>query len=119
MTRARAMSEKQEQAAGVKLLRLLRAEVYTLGTVRARGDHPGTRQTPGLPDVLCFLPAPPRWGADPQERRLVVWEVKCVGGRVSPEQRRFAEVVRDARIDYVLGTAAELARWLAAEGYIE
>lgn len=41
--------EKPIQAAITHLLGMLGARVYVLGTRRKRGDHQGTRQTPGLP----------------------------------------------------------------------
>jgi hypothetical protein len=27
-----------------------------MGTTRRRGDYPGTMQTPGIPDLMAFLP---------------------------------------------------------------
>ena len=104
--------ERAEQAAIVRLLRTLRAEVYTLGTVRRHDDYPGTMQTPGVPDLLAFLP---RGG----EGRRQVWiEVKAVDGRLSPAQRAFRDHCREAGVDHVWGSLTAVIDWLAAEGYV-
>ena len=73
-------SEKQEQQAILELLRLVKARVYVLGTVRPKGDYPGTRQTPGLPDLEAWLP-------HGNGCHLLKIEVKAVGGRLSDAQR--------------------------------
>jgi hypothetical protein len=50
------VSERAEQSHIVQLLRTVGGQVYVLGTTRRRGDYAGTMQTPGLPDLLAFLP---------------------------------------------------------------
>lgn len=72
--------EKVEQAHIVRLLRSLGGQVYVLGTHRRRGDHPGTMQTPGLPDLIAFLPRIPG---------VLCVEVKSARGRLRPEQAAF------------------------------
>ena len=111
------VSEKAEQAAGVALLEALGAAVYVSGTVRRKGDHPGTMQTPGIPDVECFLPPPRRSGGTAW--RLVKWEVKrAQGSRSSPAQRAYAARCADAAVAYVVGPASALEGWLRDWGYL-
>lgn len=92
--------EKHEQARIVTLLRSIGAIVYVLGTRRPRGDHPGTRQTPGLPDLFAFLPGSKngRWGP------TGIWiEVKAAGGVRSPAQKIFAETCEASSVQYLCG----------------
>ena len=108
------VSEKAIQAQGVRLLRTIGAAVYVLGTVRRKGDHPGTMQTPGLPDVLFFVP---HW-ADVGRLLIVFWEAKAQGGRLSLEQATFRDNCSDAQIAHVTGDLDALIAWLAARGYV-
>lgn len=118
--------EKGEQASGVKLLRSLGAAVYVLGTRRARGSRcrcgafvpgdQGTRQTPGVADVLAFLPAP-------RGTRLagcqLWWEAKrAAGGRASDAQRVFAANCAAAGVAHCLGDVNDLVAWLIEHGYL-
>jgi hypothetical protein len=108
------VTERVEQANGVKLLRSLGAAVYVIGTVRPSGDHPGTCQTPGLSDVEAFLP--PR---AQQPRRLLKWEIKSVHGRLRPAQtvyRRYC--LETPGLIYVCGTLDALINALMAHGYL-
>jgi hypothetical protein len=75
-------TEKGVQVAVVQLLRAIRSQVYVLGTRRRRGEHQGTMQTPGLPDVIAFLP---------RALGVVFVEVKAPSGRLRPEQAAFRE----------------------------
>ena len=106
--------ERVEQAHGVKLLRSLGASVYVIGTTRPKGDYMGTCQTPGLPDVFCFLP-----------RNLggLWWEVKAKGGRLRPEQEQFrlACMACEApnQVHYVTGDANALIEWLMMLGLLK
>ena len=50
--------EKEIQADIVKLLETVGAAVYKIGTKRKKGDHQGTMQTPGIPDLLAFVTVP-------------------------------------------------------------
>ena len=72
--------EALEQRAIVQLLHTVGCQVWVLGTTRRRGDHPGTMQSPGLPDLLAFLP---------RGMGLLCIEVKAKGGRLRPEQETF------------------------------
>lgn len=94
----RQQPEKAEQANGVHLLRSLGAQVYVLGTRRRSGDYQGTMQTPGVPDVLFFLPPHVDDSA-----RLVAWECKAPGGRASAPQIQFQAHCRCSGVDHVLG----------------
>jgi hypothetical protein len=91
--------EKTEQASGCKLLLTLGAAVYELGTKRPKGDYQGTRQTPGISDVIAFLP---------RTMGVIFWEAKAAGGRMRPEQWAFRAIVlmcerAGLRIYHVLG----------------
>lgn len=121
MSKPRPRLERYEQADGVKLLRMLGAAVYVLGTVRPRGDTPGTRQTPGLADVEAFLPAP-KWtipvaGTVPKGV-LLKWEVKRAGGRLRPEQAEYREHCQRCWIAHVTGDLNALMAWLVSAGYL-
>ena len=50
--------EKEIQADIVKLLETVGAAVYKIGTTRKKGDHQGTMQTPGIPDLCAFVKMP-------------------------------------------------------------
>lgn len=52
------LPEKAVQQQIVHLLRSLGAHVYEIGTRRRRQDYPGTMQSPGIPDLVAFLPPP-------------------------------------------------------------
>ena len=103
--------ERVQQQHIVRLLRTLGAEVYVLGTVRRRGDYPGTMQSPGLPDLLAFLPRG-------KERRQVWIEVKASNGRLSPPQLAFREHCRGGGIEHIVGGVDSVIAWLVAEGYL-
>lgn len=106
--------EKDEQADIVRLLRSLGAAVYVSGTVRPRGDTPGTRQTPGIPDLEAFLPAR---GA--RRSRVLKVEVKrSVGGRLSREQAEYGARCLEADVPHVVGDLTAVMSWLVAEGYL-
>lgn len=107
------VSERQEQTAIVKLLRSLGGQVYVIGTVRPTGDFHGTCQTPGIPDLLCFLPPLQRMHLP----RLVFIEVKAAGGRMRPAQQEFREQCRGI-VDHLVGNADVVIAWLTAQGYL-
>ena len=113
MTKCR-IPEKVVQTHITKLLASVGGRVYTLGTRRPRGDYQGTCQTPGLSDLLAFLPH----RVPPATRRLLFIEAKAQGGRLSDAQRDFQALCRDARIDHVVGDLDAVIAWLLDEGYL-
>ena len=110
------LPEKVIQAQGVQLLAARGAKVYVLGTRRPKGDYQGTRQTPGIPDVLAFLPA--TWSAGDAPLQLW-WEVKAAGGRATPEQLAFAEHCAHAGQEYVRGDLDALIAWLIEHNFLK
>jgi hypothetical protein len=90
------------------------ASVYTLGTRRPRTDWPGTRQTPGLPDVLVFLKRPGHAG-----RELLAVECKRPGGRLSPDQAGFRDLCQLAGVLHVVGGLDAVLAVLTDRGYLE
>lgn len=99
------------------LLRHLGAVVYVLGTTRKRGDHPGTMQTAGLPDLLAFVPY--EHGEQRRGERLLVLEVKVPPNTTTDAQNEFALHCHDAGVAYVAGPFAAVVRWALAEGLLE
>lgn len=106
--------EKVEQQHGLQLLRSIGARVYVLGTVRRRGDYPGTMQTPGVADVFAFLPK-----RGNQRRRALWWECKAAGGRRRPEQIEFQELCGETDLEHVVGTFDALIAALDGLGYVK
>jgi hypothetical protein len=110
-------SEKQEQRAIVDLLRAIGAVVYVLGTTRRKGDHPGTMQTPGIPDLYAFLPAKP-FSVVLQFRPIWI-EVKAVKGILRPAQKGFRWLCEMSGEDHFTGTADQFAAELTRRGYVK
>lgn len=108
MRAVRRLPEKAVQRQIVGLLRLLGWQVWVLGTVRRRGDHPGTMQTPGAPDLLCLGPV--------THPGLLCVEVKAKGGRLRPDQQRFRDACQAAGVPHVVGGLDDVVRWLEAHG---
>lgn len=106
-TRAR-IPERVVQRQIVHLLRSVGAQVWVLGTVRPRGDTPGTRQTPGICDVVAFVP---RAG-------LLMVECKAKGGRLRPEQSHFRDCCLEHHVAHVVGGVDEVVAWLVAQGIL-
>jgi hypothetical protein len=113
--------EKDEQHDTVRLLQMIGARVYVLGTRRPRGTrcpscgtfvaaHPGTCQTPGLPDLVAFLPRPPL--------NAVFIEQKRGGGRLSPDQEAFRQCCRSAGVAHLVGTRDDIVAALTHAGYL-
>jgi hypothetical protein len=114
-TKPRGRLEKHEQADGVRLLRSLGAAVYVLGTTRRSGDYQGTMQTPGIADVEAWLRCPQ---GTLTTMRLLKWEVKRAGGRLSPDQQAYRQLVEQSTVDYVCGDLNALIAWLIGAGYL-
>lgn len=105
------LKEKHVQRQIVDYLRLIGATVYVLGTVRRKGDHPGTMQTPGIPDLWAFLPAK-SYGP------TGVWiEVKAEGGKPSPAQQEFAVLACHCDVNYICGGFDDVVKWLRGYGF--
>jgi len=107
--------EAGEQNAGVQLLRFLKAAVYVSGTRRPKGEYQGTRQTPGIPDVMAILP---------NLAGVVFWEAKASGGRMSPEQLAFRVIVEQYEeaglpVYHVLGGSGALVALLLRLGLVK
>jgi len=111
------ITEKQEQARIVELFRALRGTVYVSGTVRRAGDYPGTMQTPGIPDLAVFLPAPRAALVGGDTHVFAFVEVKRAGGRLGPAQRVFRDYCEASGIEYVSGTLDDVLAWLKVRGY--
>jgi hypothetical protein len=107
--------EKSEQAHIIQLLRSVGGKVYVSGTTRRRGDHQGTMQTPGIPDLEVFLPR----RDVPGKRLQLKVECKAVGGRLSPEQQEYKQLCAEADVAHVHGTLDAVIAWLVDRGYIK
>jgi len=106
--------ERAIQSHIVQLLRSLGGDVWELGTTRSTRDfHMGTRQTPGLPDVIAFLPV------RPAAKRMLIVEAKAPGGRLRPQQKLFRECCQASSVDHVVGGLDEVIAWLIVYGYLK
>lgn len=117
MARARQprVPEKTEQAHVVQLLRSIGCRVWVAGTRRPRGDYQGTCQTPGLPDLVAFLP--------PHQRGVLFVEVKARGGRLSPDQVEFRKLALDCHaaalgVHHVVGGLEAVIVYLVSLGLV-
>ena len=99
--------ERIVQRQVVHLLRSLGGEVWVLGTVRPRGDTPGTRQTAGIGDLFACLKGRALWV-----------EVKAAGGKLRPEQAVFREAVLSTPCHHVVGGVDEVIQWLVGQGLL-
>lgn len=119
---SRRIPERTVQAQVVAALRSVGAHVMTLGTVRPKGDRPGTMQSRGWPDVGAFLPAAPRDPRrcdDEQVGPHWLWvECKAKGGRLRPEQADFARRCHEVGIAHLVGGLDVVLAYLQQYGYI-
>ena len=109
--------ERDEQENICSLVRSLGGHVYRIGTVRKRGDHQGTMQTPGIPDLWIVLPEIRRTmsdGVTPIDLPCIGlwWETKAPKGKLSEPQRHFLELAEAAGVDHGHGTFDEFIEWL-------
>jgi len=125
--------EKFEQGDGIKLLRSIGATVYTVGTRRSRGTRckkcgefvpnpdQGTRQTPGIPDVLAFMrPHEMDLATQRPRRHLLWWEAKRPGGgEESDAQREFRALCSETATLHCLGDVNDLVAFLVAQGFLK
>jgi len=109
--------EKAEQAHVVQLLRGLGGIVYVVGTHRKKGDYQGTMQTPGIPDVMAFMP--PRVVLGVARPVFLFIECKAKGGRLSLDQDNFRRHCADALVEHVVGGLDDVIAWLVARQYVK
>jgi hypothetical protein len=116
--------ERTEQGSIKNLLEQIGGVVKTLGTVRATccgvcgspNTDPTTRQSPGLADLLVYLPPPRR---HPARGWTQVWiECKGRGGTLSIEQVAFRELNLRAGVAHVVGGVDEVIEYLTAGGWV-
>jgi hypothetical protein len=113
--------EKAVQAHVVQLLRSIGGKVWVTGTKRPRGDFQGTRMTPGLPDLVAFLP--PRayriQGDIPYAKPVLLFvECKAAGGRLRPEQQEFRDLCQDCDVAHIAGDLDAVIAWLSERHYV-
>jgi hypothetical protein len=104
--------EKTVQAQIVQLLRSVGARVWITGTTRPRGEYQGTCMTPGLPDLIVFVPLK----VLPAE--LLFVEVKAKGGRLRPGQLEFEIACRHAGVEHLVGDLDVVIAWLTERGLV-
>lgn len=122
-TRRPRVNEKVEQQQIVKLLLSVGGRVYVLGTRRAKPPKGlvletqeqkrewfSTRQTPGISDVLAFVPE--RRVGRTKPRRALCVECKADGGRLSDAQKEFRDLCGEADVDHVAGQLNDVIAWL-------
>lgn len=126
----RAPLEKSEQRHIEELLTKLGAKVYHVGTHRRREDYQGTMQTPGIPDVLAFLPKPllmPPGRLTPahelifaRRATIVFIEAKRRGEKIKPgsAQDEFREFCAYADVLHWTGTLDNVIAGLIAGGWL-
>lgn len=108
--------ERAIQQQIVQTLRQVGGWVWELGTTRSTRDfHMGTRQTPGLPDVIAFLPVK----GDPHRCVQLIVECKAPGGRLRHEQAVFQLCCQQAQVAHVVGDLDAVLAWLIAHGYVK
>ena len=113
--------EKEIQADIVKLLETVGAAVYKIGTTRKRGDHQGTMQTPGIPDLVAFVRIPaPSAGYSRVPYSVELWiEVKRPGVAMSDAQTEFCLNALTAGCAHVVGGVGEVLDWLVKRGVVK
>lgn len=129
--RRQRIPEKTVQQQIASTLRALGAAVYVIGHPSPNDGrmHRGTMQTPGLPDLLAFVPnrrayvaagacqeadmPAPSLGPQP-----LFIEVKAEGGRLSDVQRDFRTQCEKAGVAHVVGDLNAVIAWLLDAGVI-
>jgi hypothetical protein len=105
--------EKVVQAHVVTLLRSAGGKVFVMGTRRRGADYQGTMQTPGIPDLMAFLPT----RGEPGRFLFLFIECKRPGGRMSAEQKDFRALCLAAGVEHVVGDLDATIAWLVAHDY--
>ncbi len=117
--------EKAEQADAQRFFESIGGEVFVIGTRRPKGkrcpscgtfvpEHQGTCQTPGISDLLVFLPRL----RDRRRKVAVFVEMKAERGRPSEDQKAFLALCAAADIPTILGTFEVVVRWAVEQGYV-
>lgn len=118
----RPVPERVEQAHIVQLVRSVGGQAWVLGTTRRKGDYAGTMQTPGIPDLVTFIPLPtftPKGERCGVHSVLLFIEVKAVGGRLRPEQIVFRDTCHAAGVQHVVGGLDAVLAWMVERGVVK
>jgi hypothetical protein len=105
------------QAHVVQLARTVGGKVWVLGVHRRGTDFQGTMQTPGISDLVLFIPEGGRW-------HLVFFECKAAGGRLSREQVEFRDLVlavaaNASVVHHLVGGLDPFIAWLVTRGLVK
>jgi hypothetical protein len=106
--------ERTVQAQIVAALRSVGASPMTLGTIRPKGDRPGTFMSRGWPDLGVWMPEsqtghPAHW----------LWiECKAKGGKLRPEQADFRARCQAVGIPHIVGGLDDVLGYLVQHGYV-
>lgn len=127
--------ESVEQTHILNLLRSVGGEVWVLGTRRtqlcwkckAPTRDMSTRQTPGIADIFCILPAPPLAPRTPAPLwwpglPVPVWVEAKRGdglGRLSAPQEHFRDRCGVASLPHVAGTLMDVTAFLMRHGWLK
>jgi hypothetical protein len=113
--------ERVEQTNICNLARSIGGKVCVLGTTRRKGDHQGTMQSPGLPDLFIFMPSPTLPNSHGLiDRATGIWfEVKAPGGKRSAEQIEFGNACMMTETPYGYGTLTDFVHYLVAGGWLK
>lgn len=117
--------EKVVQEHIVRALRTIGAHVYILGRPGLRDRRcpkchqvvhveQGTRQTPGIPDLMAFLPMSPTG----YPAHFLQIEVKAIDGRRSEDQKRWAVYCEETNQPYLCGGLDVVLAYLKDRGYV-
>jgi hypothetical protein len=121
------LDEKAEQAQILTLVAALGGVAYVLGTRRAqycgtcggRNQDQGTRQTPGIADLLVILPPAPTTYAQPGTPWVPIWiEVKGRGGTLSVDQVAFRDYCLKGRHPHIVGGLDAVVEYLEQHGWL-
>ncbi len=124
-TTKRQQPERAEQRAILDVLKLVGAEWWVLGTTRKQEkpcpvcgaivpDYQGTMQSPGVCDILAFVPRPNARVYS----ELVMIEVKAPDrGRISAAQLAFEAACGRADVSHIVGGVDAVLAWLRARGH--
>jgi hypothetical protein len=113
-------TEAVEQEHIKQFIRSVGGSVWVVGTRRPKTDRPGTFQTPGIPDLLAFIPVPDRVGDRMWKRRVFVFiEVKRTkGSRIRQEQHDFRRECQEANVEHIVGSFDAVVQWAIARGVV-